>query len=261
MVMKIACSDYDGTLFREDTISKDDVDGVHVWREAGHKFGPVSGRDLGMLTPQLRHYGIEFDFAVCNNGAIICDKDGAVLYQGQIQPEILKKVSEEPCVQASFHFAFSAKDRTYLCHESEGSWIMREGKQWDFPVIYIEENDILSLPQIHQFSLGFEDPADSQAAADVLNAKYGEYLHAYPNRCSLDITPPGISKSSGIEHLKQLMDWPDADVYVIGDEVNDLPMLEAYHEHAYVVDTARDVIKKKAAAVYAGVGAMLVANA
>ena len=95
----------------------------------------------------------------------------------------------------------------------------------------------------------------------MLNAKYGEFLHAYPNRCSLDITPPGISKSSGIEHLKQLMNWPDADVYVIGDEVNDLPMLEAYHDHAYVVDTARDVIKKKAAAVYAGVGAMLVANA
>ena len=260
MTMKIAASDYDGTLFRNETISEDDVRGVHAWRKAGHKFGPVSGRDLGMLTPQLKHYGIEFDYAVCNNGAIICDKNGDVLFEGQIKPEILKAVSEEPCVQASFHFAFSAKDRTYLCHESEGSWIMREGKEWDFPVIYIEENDILSLPQIHQFSLGFEDPADSQAAADVLNAKYGEYLHAYPNRCSLDITPPGISKSSGMEHLKQLMRWQGADAYVIGDEVNDLPMLEAYHDHGYVVDTARDVIKAQAVASYAGVGAMLEAN-
>ena len=261
MNFKLAASDYDGTLFRNETISSDDVKGVHAWRKAGHKFGVVSGRDLGMLTPQLEHYGIGFDYAVCNNGAIICDADGKVLFEGRIEPRILKAVSEEPCVQSSFHFAFSAKDRTYLCHESEGSWIMREGKQWDFPVLYIEEKDILTLPQIHQFSLGFADPADSTAAAETLNAKYGDYLHAYPNRCSLDITPPGISKSSGIEHLKQLMNWPDADVYVIGDEVNDLPMLEAYHDHAYVVDTARDVIKKKAAAVYAGVGAMLVANA
>ena len=260
MTMKLAASDYDGTLFRNETISEDDAKGVHAWREAGHKFGLVSGRDLGMLTPQLDHYGVEYDFAVCNNGAIICDANGKVLFEGKIEPHILKAVSEEACVQASFHFAFSAKDRTYLCHESEGSWIMREGKQWDFPVIYIQEEDILGLPQIHQFSLGFEDPADSAKAADELNAKYGEYLHAYPNRCSLDITPPGISKTTGIEHLKELMHWPSAEVYVIGDEVNALPMIEAYKEHGFVVDTARDVIKEKAAASYAGVGAMLVAN-
>ena len=258
--MKLAASDYDGTLFRNNTISQADVEGVQVWRQAGNKFGLVSGRDLGMLTPQLDHYGIGYDYAVCNNGAIICDQDGQLLFEGKIEPHILEAVSAEPCVQASFHFAYSAKDRTYLCHESEGSWIMREGRQWDFPVIYIQQEDILSLPQIHQFSLGFADPRDSAAAADTLNAKYGAYLHAYPNRCSLDITPPGISKSSGIEHLKELMHWEDASVYVIGDEVNDLPMLEAYPEHSFVVDTARDVIKAKASGVYAGVGAMLLGN-
>ena len=54
MNFKLAASDYDGTLFRNETISSDDVKGVHAWRKAGHKFGVVSGRDLGfMLTARL----------------------------------------------------------------------------------------------------------------------------------------------------------------------------------------------------------------
>ena len=41
--MKIAASDYDGTLFRNGTISNETVEGVRLWRAAGNKFGMVSG--------------------------------------------------------------------------------------------------------------------------------------------------------------------------------------------------------------------------
>ena len=206
----LLASDMDGTLLNDQReIGSATIEALNYFTQNGGRFALATGR----TRPATAAYR---PLLPCNapgvylNGAIICDADGKVLFEGRIEPRILKAVSEEPCVQSSFHFAFSAKDRTYLCHESEGSWIMREGKQWDFPVLYIEEKDILTLPQIHQFSLGFADPADSTAAAEALNAKYGDYLHAYPNRCSLDITPPGISKSSGIEHLKQLMGWQDA---------------------------------------------------
>ncbi len=258
--MKIAASDYDGTLFRNDTITAADAQSVQRWREAGHKFGVVTGRDYGMLAPQLEHYGIGYDYAVCNNGAIICQSDGTPLWEGRIEPRILKAISEIPEVRRSFHFAFSAATQTYLCHEFEGSWIAREGRQWDFPVIDIEEKDILSLPQIHQFSLGYETPEESLAASRVVNDLYGDHVHAYPNRCSLDITPHGISKSEGIEHLMELMKWNPAttEVYCIGDEINDLPMIKAYN--GFTVDTARDEIKAQASQAYASVGAMLEAN-
>ena len=202
--MKIGASDYDGTLFRQRTIAAEDVEGVKRWRAAGHKFGVVSGRDYGMLMPQLKFYGIESDYAVCNNGGIILKDDGTPLWQGSIPLKVLTEIVREPSVRRSFHFAFSAVDKTYLYHERDGSWIMREAKEWDFPIVKIEEQDILSLPQIHQFSLGFADPADSTAAAETLNAKYGDYLHAYPNRCSLDVTPKGISKEQGIQQIQSL---------------------------------------------------------
>ena len=52
--MKIAASDYDGTLFRNEVIAKADVEGIRRWRAAGNKFGVVTGRDYGMLAPQLK---------------------------------------------------------------------------------------------------------------------------------------------------------------------------------------------------------------
>ena len=256
--MKIGASDYDGTLFRQRTIAPEDVEGVRAWRRAGHKFGVVSGRDYGMLMPQLEHYGIESDYAVCNNGGIIFKADGTPLWQGSIPLSVLAEIVREPSVDKSFHYAFSAVDKTYLYHEGEGSWIMREALEWDFPIEKITEADILNLPRIHQFCLGYPEAKQADETAAIINAKYGDYVHAYPNGCSVDITPAGVSKSQGIDTLLELMGWQQAEVFAIGDETNDLPMLEAYD--GFTVDTARDAIKEKARAVYGGVGDMLVDN-
>ena len=256
--MKIGASDYDGTLFRNRTIAAEDVAGIKAWRAAGHKFGVVSGRDFGMLMPQLNFYGVESDYAVCDNGSIIFNADGALLWQGNIPLATLAEIVKEPPLANSFHFAFSAADKTYLCHEGEGSWIMREGKEWDFPIVKISVDDILSLPQIQQFCLGYPTPREAADTAAFLNAKYGAIIHAYPNGCSVDITPANVSKSQGIKKLLELMHWEDATVFAIGDEVNDLPMLETFN--GFTVATARDAIKNKVRAVYESVGDMLTQN-
>ena len=235
-MMKVAASDYDGTLFRQDRIAKSDAEAIKKWREAEHKFGVVSGRDHGMLVPQLQHYGVGYDYLACNNGGIICTADGKVLWEAEIAP-----------------------DRTYLCHASEGTWVIREAKQWNFPIVNIEESEVGHLPQtIHQFALGFTNPEDAFAASDEVNAKFGDVVHAYPNRCAVDITPKEISKEQAVDHTLKLMGWQDAEIFAIGDEVNDLPMIEAFS--GYTVETARDAIKAKARCAYESVGAMLLAN-
>lgn len=256
MTIKVAASDYDGTLLRDGHIDDETVAGIQQWRAAGHKFGVVSGRDYGMLVPQLEHYGVEFDYTACNNGGIIRDGQGKVYYQAAIQPEALVKISQEPLAQKSFHFAFSAQDTTYLCHQSEGSWIEREAKDWDFPIIYIEEREIPQLHEkIQQFSMGFPTPEESNACAKALNATLGDVIHAYPNACSLDITPATVSKEQGIRKLLEVMHWQGAEVYAIGDETNDLPMLRAFD--GYTVTSAREAIQQEAKEAFASVGAML----
>ncbi|BEU87537.1 HAD family hydrolase [Selenomonas sp. TAMA-11512] len=253
--MKVAASDYDGTLLRGGVIDEETKAGIARWRAAGHKFGVVSGRDYGMLVPQLRKYGVEFDYTVCNNGGIIRGTDETVRFQAEITPRALTAIAEETTAQKSFHFAFSAADVTYLCHHSEGSWIEREAKDWDFPIVYIEESEIGGLTGIQQFSLGFPEPALSDACAAVLNAKLGDAIHAFPNACSLDITPAGISKDQGIRTLLSVMGWDGAEIYAIGDETNDLPMLKAFD--GYSLTSARKEIQSQAKEVFPSVGAML----
>ena len=92
-MLKVAASDYDGTLFRDDIITAEDAEAVRQWRAAGHKFGVVSGRDHGMLWPQLKHYGIEYDYLACNNGGLISDGQNRVLWEARIEPSVLKKAS------------------------------------------------------------------------------------------------------------------------------------------------------------------------
>lgn len=256
--MKIGASDYDGTLFRNGTIAPGDVEAVRAWRAAGNKFGVVSGRDYGMLMPQLEHYGIGSDYAVCNNGGIVFRADGTPLWQGSIPLDVLAEIAREPEVQESFHFAFSAADKTYLCHEGEGSWIMREALEWEFPIVKIEEEEILQLPRIHQFCLGYHRAEEADDTSARINASYGDFVHAYSNGCSVDITPAGVSKSRGIRKMMELMNWQGAEVFAIGDESNDLPMLEEFS--GFTVATAREAIKEKARAVYDSVGAMLIGH-
>ena len=117
--MKIAASDYDGTLYQQETICRENIEAIRKWRDAGGKFGVVTGRDFGMLVPQLRYYQIEFDFAVCNNGGIIFDRVGRVLFQSRISTDVLQAIARQPCVEDSLHFSFSAAEGTYICHDSD----------------------------------------------------------------------------------------------------------------------------------------------
>ena len=74
---------------------------------------------------------------------------------------------------------------------------------------------------------GFTDPDDALAASEQVNAHFGDTVHAYPNRCAVDIIPSDISKQQAIAHTLSLFGWDGADILAIGDEINDLPMILA----------------------------------
>lgn len=256
--MKIAASDFDGTLFIDSQICRENIVGVRQWRAAGNKFGVVTGRDYGMLIPQLNHFGIGYDFAICNNGAIIFGENGKVLYQAEIPQQALYVVATHPCVEESLHVAFSQIEHSCIYREREGSWMVREAKQWKFSLKKIEVAEINKLSRVHQIALGFANFDRAAEAVRQINLLFGDTVYACQNRCSVDITPLGIDKSKGIEKLIEIKSWQDAEVYVIGDEINDLPMIHRFD--GYTVESARKAIQKEAKQSFACVGSMLKTN-
>ena len=63
-----------------------------------------------------------------------------------------------------------------------------------------------------------------------IQERFGDAVESYLNRGTLDIVARGVSKQTGVEWAAS---WLKADeVYVIGDDYNDLPMIEGLHGFA-----------------------------
>ena len=59
MSFKVAASDFDGTLFREQKISAADLSAIQAWRAAGNAFGLVTGRAFMMLTAHFEEFALD----------------------------------------------------------------------------------------------------------------------------------------------------------------------------------------------------------
>ena len=251
----IAASDFDGTLFRGQTISTEDFEAIKTWRASGNKFGIVTGRAYVMLAPLLQEFNLPIDFALCCNGAAMYDGDGKIIFETELPKKILMAIMDEPFAQKTFHFAFEAADEIFCACVKENSWVLRENNRWNFPLKIIEPAQIETLPKkINQLALDFASPDEALAAAETLNKKFGDVIFAQKNTHSVDIVVKGMNKGTGVENLLRVMNW-DGKVFVVGDESNDLPMIKKFG--GYTVATAKDFVKREASKVFDSVGAML----
>lgn len=255
MSFKVAASDFDGTLFRNMNISAEDLAAIRAWRSAGNKFGLVTGRPLIMLAPILKEFALAVDFLICDNGAIIHDGGGQIIFESELPKKILVDIMNEPCTMSSFHFIFETADE-FICANIKGtSWVWREKARWNFPLKIIDTALVDGLPKVNQLALGFDTPEEAQVAVDALNQKFGDKIFAQKNYNSVDIVAAGINKAQGVENLLRLMNWHGAEIFVIGDESNDLPMIKKFG--GCTVTTAKDFVKREAKFIFDSVGDML----
>ena len=66
----ILASDFDGTIFIEDKISKKDIQAIRDFQEAGNLFVLVTGRSFSSLFPLIENK-IAPDVVIANNGGHI----------------------------------------------------------------------------------------------------------------------------------------------------------------------------------------------
>ena len=78
--MKCAVSDFDRTLYVERMISEEDKNAVLNWQKSGNLFVIATGRNLGTIKPIFESYGFSPDLWILNNGAMIADRDGKILF-------------------------------------------------------------------------------------------------------------------------------------------------------------------------------------
>ena len=79
--MKLLGSDYDGTLTHEG-ITPEKCATIRKWREAGNRFGIISGRNADFRIAVQKEFPLlELDFFAACNGGVIVDAEGNLLYE------------------------------------------------------------------------------------------------------------------------------------------------------------------------------------
>jgi Cof subfamily protein (haloacid dehalogenase superfamily) len=250
--MKIVASDFDGTLFYKDKcVSQDDLDSIARWQTAGNMFGIATGRGLSLIMKRLRQFKVPFDFLVCTNGATIFDAKLQVLSSHPMPVLAMPTLLNEPIVRKSHYILFFTTREAMIYRPYEE--FKNDLKELEIPEINV--HDMHQLQDVIQVSLLYSTIEETMQARDILQKKFVNIFHINRNRCFIDITIDGIDKGVGLQEMLQLQHWEKEPLLTIGDDENDLPMLERFY--GYTVRSAMPIIRQKVIKVYDSVGSLL----
>lgn len=250
--MKIAATDFDGTLCPiGEPIPEGNIRAIKAWQAAGNKFGIATGRGLSLIREAVNQYDdLKLDFLVCNNGAVSLDEQGNMMHCQAIAPDVLRGLLSMDVVQDerysllvfTAHKVYSIRPNPLIPIEL-------------IPPISVEQ--ALQLSDVVQISMKFTTPEEAQQVSDDIHAKYPS-LGGNINRSYLDINDVLSDKGWGLQKMLDSGAWKGKELLVIGDDKNDLPMIERFQ--GFTVATAKPFMQEAAAKVYDTVGAMLMDN-
>ena len=211
--MKIIATDFDGTLSFNGKISDEDKAAIKRFRDAGNKFGVVTGRDMETAV-WVRTSFPDLDFLISCTGAVICDNKGKVLYE--------KKQKVDYILEDVIDFALK---------HSVGSFCVSDG----FTRHYLDvtgnvKMDFSKIGEFHHCATWFYDHKDTQLLADYIKEKYPGKFSGFRNGGAVDMPPARVSKSTGILAYAAMFDNPE--IYTVGDNYNDLGMIQDFESFA-----------------------------
>lgn len=249
--MRIAVSDYDGTMYSAGKLLGDVAGAVSRWRAAGNVFVIATGRDYWMTAPEVVRWGIPVDYMICTNGAGIYDGAGLLLHYRNIPNELIPRLLRHPAALASMHFQLSSCMIPLRVFMKETSWFPLIGIAFD----RVEYEEALGYTDLGQISFAYEEEEECIGHEAALRRDFGDALDPHRNKATIDINVSGVDKASGIEELLRMKGWEGKDVHVIGDGGNDLGMIRKYG--GYTVPGAQKETERAAKKVFADVADML----
>lgn len=224
--MKILGSDFDGTL-NHNGITEEKLSAIEKWRNAGHKFGIVSGRGKSFRAELLnQHPKLDIDFFAACNGAYITDANGNVIFEARCSDVSLHDFADDlfewgcKCVHVNA--------ASYACivrkSEDKPSWVAE--KFACFP------ENIPVFEYINQISVQLPTFEDSAEVVEKVRMKYSKWLNPLQNGVCIDIVPKGINKAEGLYRLMEYYGATYDDVITVGDNINDIDMIREFRSYA-----------------------------
>lgn len=216
---KVFATDYDGTLFQYDTVSKKDLEAIHEFRKQGGLFGIATGRMIASIKAEIIKYDIPVDFLIGINGGVTLNSDFEEIHSLTIKKDTALNIKEYLLEKSATHASISDGYHVY----SEG-FVSEYLKVYNVPYEEIINNEIKGLYS------KFNTVDESRFICDHINEVYGDEVKALPNYEYIDIASSQTDKAIALE--KYLERFKAVDVATAGDAHNDLMMLKKYKGYA-----------------------------
>ncbi len=239
--MKLLASDWDNTLRRHGTVSKADLEAIRKFREK-HCFGIVTGRSVGMIVNELDHYGVEVDFLIGTNGAVITDGKWKLLARKDIELSSAKRLIKALRGMPEVMFGISDGDRFGTIQSA----IVEPGDEL-VGIVEDDPQEILDRGVVNSFYIRSSSDEKTWALYHWLEREFGDSMTFHYNK-TIDASAKGVDKAEGVRECQRLMHADE--VFVIGDSYNDLSMIEALN--GFAVGNACADVRAKASRVFDG---------
>ena len=237
--MKILISDLDGTLvFRKDGkpyVSEEDLEAIKRFQKAGNLFGSCTGRGIYFACHGCEQ--VPFDFIIANSGATLKFGDKAITHG--LPMELVKEVVD-----------IYGHDQQYIFTTPDYAYVFNPDHEWPWETL----DDMARLPDMLE-GMSVEYSGDVEKCSrmvKLLEEKMSGKIGFQQNADSIDIVAYGHSKGTGVREVMEHYGVSIDDIHVIGDNYNDLPMLEA-SPNSYTVPHAPKEVQEKAAYIVSSV--------
>lgn len=256
---QLLASDYDKTYFYKtnpDALTAN-LEAVEKWRTKGNLFAISTGRDAASIGYERKVRDVDYDYLVSLNGSFIVDKDDNVLFKSAIENSLAKEIAamltkyfgDELIVSNGFDGCNFTNRQNSLTDPVALEAFERNSKIYTKSVEESLDSEVLLLGGL---SKDFEQA--SRIREEILEL-YSDTVEVFINLNYINIVPKGISKASGIETVAKHAEIPADEILAIGDDYNDIPMLESFI--GYAVANAKPEVKEAALEVFDSVAELI----
>jgi Cof subfamily protein (haloacid dehalogenase superfamily) len=247
-MIELAIFDLDGTLLDNDhELSDENVMAINKLHKNGCKIAIATGRPRILVT-EYKEKLLACDFTITCNGAMIeNEKTGKLLKNVLIDKDVVKKLVEK------------AKETNSICMVYTEKYIITE---YNYRVELFEERN-KKLQKKHQVEFIISSDAEYISENFKVNKvlmieedkmknsflyseieKFHELSVTRSNDSFIDIMGKGVDKKEAVEFLGEYLNIKPENMLAMGDNLNDLGMLQ-YVGCAVTTSNAVDEVKKE----------------
>ena len=230
--MRIIGSDYDGTL-TAGGIDERKLAAIAAWQKAGNCFALVTGRAMASMQDIRNEHQMNIDYYLCCNGGVLLDRNGDLLEHTLLPMDLSLLLDRVTALGAKYCYVAAVI----------GSYRVRLSGPKEYDVEVFRE-ELPPITDYHGVSFRMDTLEEVVSSITQLSNDFSEFLTPLRNNLNIDIVPKGVCKSAGLLRLAARLGCSSEDIIAVGDNINDLDMLNAFYSYA----VASGVEKAKQAA-------------